>query len=354
MLSEGPLRALLGSGPNTFANQWARFKPAEINATPFWNTNFNTGSGLIPTLVITTGLIGIFWWVIFGGLFLYYGIKAVTTRPRNDHSQYLKISSFVLALYFWILAIVFPVHMVLFAFAFLMTGVFLAVCVQEKIIINRTIFFTNHAQGGLGFTIPLIMIIVSGIAGLYFLTRSLAYSFASNVYFQKGLTVLIEEGKSDAAEEKIAYAARLWPRDIYHRYLAKINLDQLLNVASQNEFSQEEADTQFQAIANLAIGNAKKAVELDTADYRNWYMLGEVYLLLNGFGVQGVLEHARTSIVNAYSLNSTSPVVVLEYARLELALGNREGARSYIENALRMKPDYLDAKFFLSQLEVQE
>ena len=33
-------QAFLGSGPNTFSQDWLAFKPAQINSTPFWGTTF--------------------------------------------------------------------------------------------------------------------------------------------------------------------------------------------------------------------------------------------------------------------------------------------------------------------------
>ena len=63
--------ALFGSGPGTFSHLWAKYMPAEVNATPFWVTNFEYGIGIIPTSALTTGLFGLLMWAVFLGSFLW-------------------------------------------------------------------------------------------------------------------------------------------------------------------------------------------------------------------------------------------------------------------------------------------
>src|SRR3989344_1486886 len=49
---------VFGVGQNRFAYEWLRHKPPAINNTIFWNTDFNFGIGLIPSTVVTTGVLG--------------------------------------------------------------------------------------------------------------------------------------------------------------------------------------------------------------------------------------------------------------------------------------------------------
>ena len=63
---------IFGSGPNTFPEQWWAFRPDAVNATPFWNVNFESGVGMIPTSFVTTGMLGALAWGTFFLLFLYF------------------------------------------------------------------------------------------------------------------------------------------------------------------------------------------------------------------------------------------------------------------------------------------
>src|SRR3989338_8177488 len=61
----GGKKLIVGSGPNQFVGEWLMSKPSAVNQTIFWNTDFNYGVGLIPTFIVTTGLLGIIAWLIF-------------------------------------------------------------------------------------------------------------------------------------------------------------------------------------------------------------------------------------------------------------------------------------------------
>jgi hypothetical protein len=61
---------VLGIGPNRFGEAWALYKPLAINNTQFWNTSFDSGSGLLPTLTATSGGLGILAFLAF--LFCFY------------------------------------------------------------------------------------------------------------------------------------------------------------------------------------------------------------------------------------------------------------------------------------------
>jgi hypothetical protein len=44
-----PSSLFFGAGPNTFSREWGLYKPASINQSDYWNTNFTSGVGTIPT-----------------------------------------------------------------------------------------------------------------------------------------------------------------------------------------------------------------------------------------------------------------------------------------------------------------
>ena len=61
---------VFGVGQNRFAYEWLKYKPPSINNTIFWNTDFNFGIGLIPSMAVTTGSLGLLAWLAFLGVFL--------------------------------------------------------------------------------------------------------------------------------------------------------------------------------------------------------------------------------------------------------------------------------------------
>src|SRR6185369_9778098 len=47
---------LFGVGPDKFARAWVLYRPASVLASQFWNTDFDTGFGFIPSLFVTSGI----------------------------------------------------------------------------------------------------------------------------------------------------------------------------------------------------------------------------------------------------------------------------------------------------------
>ncbi|MCA9362449.1 hypothetical protein KC906_03660, partial [Candidatus Kaiserbacteria bacterium] len=76
--------ALLGIGPNRFADAWRQYKDPSINETIFWETDFSAGNGYVPTLFVTTGLLGGVLVLVFHLGFLYLGYRMLLRSTQRD------------------------------------------------------------------------------------------------------------------------------------------------------------------------------------------------------------------------------------------------------------------------------
>jgi hypothetical protein len=111
---------IFGSGPGTFVQDWSLYRPRELNNTIFWNSDFDTGIGFIPTSFITTGAVGAIAWIVFLALFLMTGFRTLVIRSKEDEIvSFLSLSSFLGALYLWTIAIFQTPTPVLLSLAFL-------------------------------------------------------------------------------------------------------------------------------------------------------------------------------------------------------------------------------------------
>lgn len=347
---------LLGSGPNTFTKQWLLMKPQEINNTLFWNVDFASGIGFVPTSFATTGLLGGIAWVAFFIFLLFAGFKALTTSLIEDKfAYYLTLSSFLGSLYLWIFSVIYiPSHTLLF-FAFLMTGLFLASLrlqsSKSKMFSEKEISFANNPRIGFISVLVLVILIIVSVVALYMVgTR-----YISSIYFQRSIVLLNTGGNIDDAEQKIGKAISLFNSDNYHRVAAEIGLIRLNQVISQGNDSnnQDEIRAQFQSALASAIRSAQAAVEIDKKNYQNWTTLGRVYGAVVPLGIEGAYENSNKSYQNALEFNPNNPITYLELARLELARNDVEKAKEYIGRSLEKKNNYTEAIFLLSQIEIQ-
>ncbi len=339
---------IFGIGPNRFSNAWLLHKPDGVNQSSLWNVDFDAGVGLIPTFAVTTGVAGIIAWLLFLGLLLYRGFTAVLSLAVGRTSHYLLFSSFLGAVYLWIISIFYVPNISIFSLAFLMTGVFIAALIETGVGKNYDFSFLSDPRTGFISVLALVLFIIGTVAGGYVLFQK----FLSVVFFQNGMSAS-QEGNVDNTLLSISRAASFSEYDVYYRNLSAINIARLNSILSQKGVSQDTIKAQFQSESRFAITNALHARDLDPTNYQNWVALGNAYETLAPFGVQDAHEEAKKAFNTAISLNPKSPALLLTRARMDLGK-DTESAKTYIAKALALKSDYTDAIFTLSQLQADE
>ena len=339
---------IFGIGPNRFSNAWLSYKPDGVNQSTLWNIDFDAGVGLIPTFAVTTGAVGMIAWLLFLGLLLYRGFTAVLSLAVGRISHYLLFSSFLGAVYLWIVSIFYVPNITIFSLAFLMTGVFIAALALTGIGKNYDFSFLNDPRTGFISVLALVLFILGTVAGGY----TLFQKFLSVVFFQNGLSAS-QQGNIDNTLSSISRAASFSEYDVYYRNLSAVNIARLNSILSQKGVSQDTIKAQFQSESRFAITNALRARDLDPTNYQNWVALGNAYETLAPFGVQDAHEEAKKALDAAISLNPKSPSLLLARARIDLEK-DKESAKTYIAKALALKSDYTDAIFTLSQIQADE
>ncbi len=343
---------LFGAGPNQFISEWLKYKPEGINSTIFWNVDFDFGVGLIPTFLVTTGILGMLAWVAFFLAFLYFGFKAILSNFGSTRSQYLVLSSFFVSLFLWIFTIFYIPSLTIFFLAFLFTGLFIASLTILNMAPTRTISFVSDPRAGFVSVLLLILLLIGGVTLGYVLVQK----YAASVFFQQGVISFNTEGSIDKSEKLIARAAAMDPRDLYYRFLTELSLMRMNALLSQypNTVSAELVRTKFQSMLGTALLNARLAVAQGPQNYQNHMVLGRVYEAVVPLKIEGAYEAALTSYTEALMLNPKSPAIHLIMARLEAVKGDNAKARENIALALREKNNYTEAIFLLSQIEAQE
>lgn len=343
---------LLGAGPNQFSRSWLQFKPAGINQTIFWNTDFSYGVGLVPTFLVTSGIFGALAWVLFFLLLLYTGFRAILSDFTDAFSRYLVTSSFLVSLFLWVFSIFYVPSVVIFSLTFLFTGLFIAALAAAGLMPARTLSFSDDPRAGFVSVLLLILLLIGSVTLGFFLTER----YAAAVYFQRGVLAANREGNVETAERLIARAAAITTSDLYHRFLSEIALIRINTLLAQNAnaVSAESVRSAFQTLLASALGSARQAVALDQKNYENLMQLGRVYEAVVPLRIEGAYENAKATYENALALNPHSPAILLTLARLEIAKGDNAKAREGIARALQEKGNYTEAIFLLSQIEARE
>jgi len=321
------------------------YKPVPINRTSFWDVSFDAGRGFIPTLVSTTGVLGILSWLVFLGLFIFTGIKFFYSGVKNSaHLDVTTLLFFLMALYLFVASIFYFIGMVLFLLAMVFAGVFigLAHSAKSKGEISFS-FFDDHRKSFFFMLFLILMIIVSVVAGFKYIQR-----FISVIYFTK----TISAGSIEGAESYIGKTLALNSNDLYLRTYSQVYITKLGSIISRTReaaVSEEEKAT-LQNTLDQAVGGAQAAINYNPNNYLNFEMLGNVFQTAGLIGVKDAYANALTAYGQASALNPVNPRINLILSNISFVDGKTKEAKDYADKALSLKPDYIDGLITMSRI----
>ncbi|MDP3784494.1 MAG: tetratricopeptide repeat protein [bacterium] len=335
-----------GSGPNTFAYDWLKYRSPDISRTPFWQVRFSSGTGFLPSLIAGAGIVGAIFFLGFLLLFLWQGFKALVVD--EGMMSPLLIATFLGALYLWIFAVLYSVGFVILFLAFLFTGMFLGLATSQGL--SASVNVSLFQRSGVGFVsaLALIFLIVVSISWFYVLTQKY---YAAVVY---GHSVqAVSAGNLDEAESKLARAIGLDGQDRYFRTATDLGLSRLAAIVNRKDLPPDQARTQFQNALGATIQNAQAAVNLNPSEPLNWVNLGRIYEAIVPFKVQGASDFAINAYAEALKRFPSNPELYLAQARVELTQNKLKAAKDFLLQAVAVKNDYAPAHFLLAQIEAQ-
>lgn len=342
--------AFTGIGPNLFADAWRLYKDQSINQTVFWNTNFAAGNGYIPTWFVTTGVLGTLTWLIFLGVFTVVGVRMLLRSTSTDSFWFfIGTISFVSALYIWILAFLYVPGPMVLMLAAVCTG-FTLVAKQALLPgVQSTYQLATNARSGFVLIVAVMLVIISSIAVGYGAVRQFAaaYTFVS-IPGQMNVQTTPE-----AIENRLFQAQSLFASDVYIREVAALNQGRINQLLSLEEPTPSEQQ-QFEQAITQAITAAEQAIRIKPTDPRNWVVLGDIYNTLAAIGIEGAAERSVDVYKEAQLRDPQNPTYALLFGVVAARSNDSSSARENILEALRLKPNFTDALFVLSQLDVAE
>lgn len=335
---------LLGIGPNRFEEAWSMYKPAVINNTQFWDVSFSSGSGLLPTLMATTGSLSILAWLVFFILFLIVGVRSVFSSIKNSINWEM-MAFFVLSLYLFIASFFYFTGTVIFLLALAFTGVFIGLTASNSGKEISISFLDDHQKSFFSILFLVLVMILSATFSFKYIER-----FASVSYFGKALSATTVS----SAESYINKALSLYQNDLYLRTYSQIYLIKLNDIAKKNTTLSETEKADLQASFDQAVSSAQMATSYDPLNYLNFQLLGSTYQSLGSLGVKDAYSKAVIAYQNASNLNPLNPGLKLAMAGASFIDGKVKEAKDYANAALSLKQDYIDALITLSQIAKSE
>lgn len=341
VLSQDPI---FGIGPNRFSEAWNLYKSSSINDTQFWNVDFGSGFGFLPTHLSTNGILSLVAWLVFILLFIFVGIKNTLSGVKNNFTWEL-FAFFLLAVYLLTFIIFYSVSSTIFFLFLVFVGVFvglLSSVSENKIQIS----FLGSQKKSFVSVLLLIVLIVSSSALAFKYTEK----FVSVYYFRKSLQVT-DIGE---AEKYLRKAISLNPNDLYLRTFSQVSILKLNAFLEKKGTPTEEEKAEVQTNLNQAINAAELAVSYNKENYLNYQMLGHVYRNAVVLGAKDAYTEAVLAYEEATKTNPFNPGLKLAIADSYFSGGKIAEAKEYANKALSLKQDYVEALIFMSQVYKQE
>lgn len=345
---EGSL--VFGVGPNSFVEEWGKYKPSEINSTVFWSADFTSGIGSVPTSLVTTGALGLVAWMLVAGGFLFGVFRFLRVRGVEYALRRDTLVLAVVSFYFVVFHILYVPGVALSVLTFLCMGAFIAARMHA----SRGEALAFRADFGsyseLLRSIALVLLAcLLGVAAF-----ATARSIVSHVFINRAATIYAETGDAAAAQASIARALAVSSQnDRAHRAAVELGIITLQNLAASGSVSDADRARLQAELANT-VTHGLSAVSINETNYQNWLTLAQLYQNLAGVGVEGAYEAGKSAFERARAENPTHPLPSLRLAQLEILVGNTDSALLLLDEALSKKPDFAEAHFIRSQLKAQQ
>ena len=333
-----PLALLFGSGPNTFTREWGLHKPVQVNQTPFWNTDFNAGVASIPTSFITSGLAGVIAWILLI-LVALFSIARLWLSQSHSVSDALSVAAiYLLALH----ALSVP-GIVLGIITSIVLGLLIA-SVTPQFFPLRECVLGRSVRG----SVQMIGVLLFGALAVL-AAGGTVLVLATDIQVNRGILMYNATRDAARASAMITRAISIYPTDRAHRAAVELGLLQLRDLGNANNPDQEAARARLQSTLEQTIQHGLSAVSIDGGAYQNWLGLAALYAELAGANVEGAYDNARAAYERALAENPTSPLPLLNLARLELLQNKPDQALIQLDKAVQLKPDFAAAYYLASQ-----
>lgn len=340
-----------GTGPNTFSLSWAALKPAGVNDTAFWGTDFNVGYGRVVSNGVTLGLVGLVSWLLFVFSLLYLAFRAVFFRFENNSSRAVVLTSALASLYLWVFSVFYVTDTAVLVLTFVLSGVFMAVLAKEGVIRNYEFSFLSDPRLSFVSVLLVVVLLISSVSAGYLLFRK--YSALYN--YGQGLYAVNVSGNVTDAETNLIRAIQYDEQDLYYRTLSSIEVARLQSLFGSSDMPQDKLVEAVKTTLSQASGAARRSVDINKSNYLNWMALGRVgEVVVPLKAITDAYKLASDSYNTARSLNPNNPAIDLSLARLEVANNNLTKAKDYINSAIQKKSNYTEAYFLLSQIYVSQ
>lgn len=338
---------LLGSGPGTFAYDFAKYKSPEFNASPLWSMEFNAGFSKALTDLATTGVLGFLAWVLLGAALIWYGAKAVISGAfKGTGDAFIRHKSLLFGAGMAVLlgflgSFLYNPGLAAQAVWFFAAGAVVAMAFKQR----EKYTLKSSSSLLLAITFIFTACLIFGAGFLLFEGQH----YAANVHYNKSMDAFARGNKEEAiARIKIAVSNNKG-LDMYSRQLALFSLSLLQEKSLDPQLVSQKAEQEkIRQLVVDSINAANAAIAADRNNFANWSTKGYVCQNLIGLN-EDAADCSIISYDNAIELYPLNPYFYFQQGNSYLVQAGTvaEGkddllakARDKFNKAIEIKQDY--------------
>jgi hypothetical protein len=282
---------LFGSGPGTFGVEWLKYRDTSLNTTQFWNIDFFSGIGYIPTSLITTGAVGMVAWIAFLGLLLVLGLRMVILRaPQDEFIRFVSILTLVASAYLFANAFFGLPNVVLIVLAFVMAGLFTSTTRYAAWSQQWGVVFSKSPRLGFVIVFSMTLLLLGAVVAAYNVAgRYVAISQVASA------TVKYGAGDLDGADRAAQQAASFGSSASAYAVQSAVALSRVNQIVSSSTMPATAARQAFQEALSAGINAGLTATRITPNDYRTWLAVGNLYAQAVPLGVSGAYDSAKSA-----------------------------------------------------------
>jgi len=348
---------LVGTGLDTYAYNFTRFRPIEQNLEPNWNQNYTKGSRELLGLLSESGLFGLlsFLFVVF--FVLSFIFKNIIKKDISGDHKALGMGIAIVAIFVSSILVSYTIVM-LYLLWLLIAFTVVNYYLNNERDLERYEVSLNISKSKIAIEnekdiVPYILLSVSAILLIFAGFMSLRNYIAEYQY--KRSLVSISWGELDKSYDYVNKSLKKnEKRDYYHRQLAYTALQRLnstLGQTAEDEETQNRIQTSQNYYISLIEQEIERSIGLNSLDASNWEAAAVIYKQLveitNGklYGDETLLFASRAIEVNPYNPDNYIILGYIYQFNSNEELRNQAG--QIFRQAYNLQPSYILSIFSL-------
>lgn len=313
---------ILGSGPETFAFTFPKFKPVEHNMTSEWDFIYNKAHNEYLNYLSTMGLLG---FISYLTIIVASLIQIVRSKDKLNKVTFLASYVGILITNFFGFSVV-----AISLLFFLLPA--LSIIGDTNNILEYNINVKSKFQK--------IWLVVLSIS--VFLTLIQIYRYWKSDIYYNNAKIESRKENYEKAKVEIEKAIDISPKEPV--FLSESAL--IYSEISLNE-AQLENESSSKAAANIAINNADSAIVLSPENVSYQKILSSIYYKFSIFSSEYLIL-AEDPLKKASQLSPFDPKTHYQIGILSLKNNNIDQGLSSLQKAVVLKPNYKEGRFALS------